>query len=156
MPRIEWLERIAIENMKGREANMDLITREAHTTLTITLSALGVTVGYAIKVIEQGSGWGYVASFTALYLGATAFVLVWECLRVKDFPSVYNDPANLNRPHMDFDVLRMKEIENLQARIEMAQKLIAEKSIWLNRARVMLLATPLVVVFASMLFKPLG
>lgn len=46
MELIDWLENAAISNLRSKHENAELIMREANTTLTVILSAIGVTIAY--------------------------------------------------------------------------------------------------------------
>jgi len=153
MDRIDWLEGIAILALKAKQDNTDLITKESHATLTIVLSALGVICAYATKQWETDDATTYAALTLATYYMVVAILLVQNCLLQRDYPALYNEPKNLNQPNINFETLRMAEIDNIQKRIEEADTIILERSIWLNGVRKALAVSPIVGVVAYLLFK---
>lgn len=133
--KLDWIENAAIENLKSRQANIDQITSESHTTLTIAFSAIGVVFAFAVQNVHKDNDFFYAASATAIYLILTVLYLVSRCLIQEDFPNVYNEPKNLDQPGYTLLKLRGFELENIQGRIEIACAIIERRSNALNNVR---------------------
>jgi hypothetical protein len=154
MDRIDWLESIAISNLRSKHENADLIMREANTTLTIILSATGVTIAYFANQWGSNKGIAIVALLVSFYLIFCALFLIRNCLHLKDFPALYNEYKYLNQPSIEFEKLRHLELANIQKRCEDADGIILDRSIWLNRIRVSIALSPIftVMVLATQQF----
>ena len=146
MELIDWLENAAISNLRSKHENAELIMREANTTLTIILSATGVTIAYFANQWGSDKGIASVALLVSVYLVICALFLVNKCLRFEDFPALYNEYNNLNQPSIKFEKLRHLELANIQIRSEEADKMIHDRSIWLNKIRISIAVSP---VFAA-------
>ncbi len=146
MELIDWLENIAIANLRSKHENADLIMREANTTLTIILSAIGVTTAYFANQWSLDKSIAIVSLFVSFYLIVCALCLVRKCLHLEDFPALYNEYKNLNQPSIEFEKLRHHELANIQKRCEDADEIILDRSIWLNRIRVSVALSPVFTV----------
>ena len=149
MELIDWLENAAISNLRSKHENADLIMREANTTLTVTLSAIGVTIAYFANQWSEDKGVAYVSLIVSIYLIICALLLVNKCLNLQDFPALYNEYKNLNQPSITFDRLRHLELANIQARCEEADKVILNRSTWLNKIRIFIAISP---IFGAIVF----
>lgn len=143
MELIDWLENAAISNLRSKHENAELIMREANTTLTVILSAVGVTIAYFANQWNEDKGIASVALLVSIYLIICALLLVKKCLSLEDFPAVYNEYKNLNRPAIEFEKLRHLELTNIQARCEAADKVILKRSTWLNNIRISIAVSPI-------------
>jgi hypothetical protein len=154
MERIDWLENLAISNLRSKHENADLIMREANTTLTIILSAIGVSIAYFANQWGSNKGIAIAALLVSFYLIACALFLIRKCLHFEDFPALFNEYKNLNQPSIEFEKLRHLELANIQKRCEDADEIILDRSIWLNRIRVSIALSPIftVVVLATQQF----
>ncbi len=149
MELIDWLENAAISNLRSKHENAELIMREANTTLTVILSAIGVTIAYFANQWNEDKGIAYVSLIVSIYLIICALVLVNKCLSLEDFPALFNEYKNLNQPSIAFDRLRHLELANIQARCEEADKIILTRSTWLNKIRVYIAISP---IFGAIVF----
>lgn len=143
---LEWIEKAALENLRGHLQIADGLAKESATTLTILLAALSGAFGYALSVSEYRIG---SVALTA-YLFALCFVLVTRCMMIKEFPATTNEPRNLNQQGFSFDALRNAELKNLQDRIDQAAQRNAITAQWLNRVRLGAICSPL--IFAIVTF----
>lgn len=144
MEKLDWIERAAIENMKRRADNADLIHKEANTLLAILLSGGGAALYFAAK----GTDLSAIAFVVSCWLFGVALFVTLRCLMFSDYPAIWNEPKNLVIGEYCLDTLRKYELENLQARIEDTTRLNYEKSEWLNRCILATCATPLVAFIA--------
>lgn len=142
MELIDWLENAAVSNLRSKHENADLIMREANTTLTIILSAIGVTVAYFANQFSIDKSIALVSLIVSFYLIVCALFLVRKCLHLEDFPALFNEYKYLNQPKIEFDKLRHLELANIQQRCEDADQIILVRSIWLNRIRVSVALSP--------------
>ncbi|WP_186104940.1 hypothetical protein [Burkholderia gladioli] len=153
---LEWVEKSAIENLKTHHACADVIAKDAATTLTVFLAALGGGLAYAIKALDQHSvNWLSVgsAAFTVYFL-MLSVLLVVKCLMSRELPSIYNEPRNINQPTFTLEQLKDAEIEGLQRRIDAAARSNRRVVVWLNGLRLAAVVSPIVfIVFASLAGK---
>lgn len=146
MELIDWLENAAISNLRSKHENAELITREANITLTVILSAIGVTIAYFASQWSNDKGIAIVTLIVSAYLIICALFLVNKCLSFEDFPAIYNEYKNLNQPSIEFEKLRHLELDNIQKRCEEADRVILERSIWLNKIRIGIALSPVFAV----------
>ncbi|OXJ36705.1 hypothetical protein CFB82_09650 [Burkholderia sp. HI2714] len=156
---LEWVEKSAIENLKAHHACADVIAKDAATTLTVFLAALGGGLAYAAKAVEQHSlNWlsiGAIA-FTGWFL-VLNLLLVVRCLVFRELPSIYNEPRNIFQPEFSVDELKEEEIQNLQQRIDTAASSNAKVAKSLNKLRLAAAASPIVfIVVAVVAWKVVG
>ena len=142
---LEWVEKAALENMRGHAQSADALAKEAGTTLTILLAMLSGAFAYALRASDLV---GAVA-LTA-YLFALCVVLVINCMMIGEFPAITNEPRNLNQKGYDLDAIRSVELRNIQERIDQAARRNAITARWLNRVRIGAICSPL--VFAVAIF----
>ncbi|MFP3567321.1 hypothetical protein [Paraburkholderia sp. SIMBA_030] len=148
---LDWVEQTAIENLKSHHACADVIAKDAATTLTVFLAALGGGLAYAAKALELHSvNWLSVGAivFTGWFL-ILSLLLVRNCLMFRAMPSIYNEPRNLYQPAYSLDQLKEAEVEGMQRRIDMAAKSNAGVVVWLNRLRLAAAASPIVFIAAA-------
>ncbi|MFP3794702.1 hypothetical protein [Paraburkholderia sp. SIMBA_027] len=147
----EWVEKAAIENLKEHYASADQIAKDATTTLTVFLAAVGGGLAYAAKAIEQHSvTWlsaGAIA-FTVWFL-VLSLLLVWKCMMLRPFSTVYNEPRSLYQPQYSLSQLREAEFKNLQNRINRAAQQNGKVARWLNRLRLAAAACPVAFIVGA-------
>lgn len=141
---LEWIEKAALENLRGHLQIADGLAKEAATTLTILLATLSGAFGYALTVLEYRIG---SVALTA-YLFALCVVLVTRCMMIKEFPATTNEPRNLNQQGFALDALRNAELKNIQVRIDQAAQRNAITAQWLNRVRLGTIGSPLIFAIA--------
>jgi hypothetical protein len=142
---LEWVEKASLENMRGHWQTADTLAKEAGTTLTILLAMLSGAFAYTLS----GSDLIGAVALTA-YLFVLCVVLVINCVMIKEFPAITNEPRNLNQQGYELDVLRNVELRNIQGRIDQAARRNAITTKWLNRVRIGAICSPL--VFAVAIF----
>lgn len=82
----------------------------------------------------------------SFWLFGLATILTLKCLMFGDFPSVWNEPKNLNQKDYELDQLREFELLNLQGRINQAMELNFTKSLRLNRCILATCLTPIIAI----------
>ena len=144
MSMLDWAEQYGHENMRERRRNTEALAREAHTTMTLLMTAIGAATAYMIRSLESGAlsevGIGVAATLAWLMLAAA--ILLWKCQMAKDLHIGPNEPKNLYEPLYDFDELRVAELAGLQRRIDRNQARNYRTATWLNITRTMILLTP--------------
>lgn len=152
--RIDWIEKLAIENLKAHHATADVIAKEAATTLTVLLAGVAGGLAYAGKALDAHS-WNWsafgAAAFTA-WLTWLSYRCVKDCLMIAPMPQIYNEPRNLEAPEMTLSQLRESEILGLQNRIDQAAKRNGDLSIRMNRIRELAVASPLVFAISALVW----
>ncbi len=149
--RLDWIEKLAIENMKAHHASADVIAKEASTTLTVLLAGAAGGLAYAGKALDANSWTWYsfgAAVFTA-YMTWLCYRCVKDCLMISPVPQIFNEPRNLDAPELTLSELRQAEILGLQSRIDEAAKRNGALSLKMNRIRELAVASPLVFAIAS-------
>lgn len=144
--RIEWIERAGQENLRFRLQNAENLARDAHQTLTLLLAAMGAALAYVVKMLEAGGlgrvGAGVVA--ITLWLMLTAGVLVVKCILSRDLQVPANEPDNLWQEGWTHEMERIGELKGLQARIHATRERNHAVAAWLDRVRLMAVASPVV------------
>lgn len=153
----EWIEKAAIENLKGRRETADILAKEAATTLTVLLAGIGGSLAYAVKLLNGESSMTVIAAAAVCsWLTVLAMALVVTCLKIKGIPAVYNQPGELLKRASSgesFDEWRRGELRNIQARIEIAVKRNDDTARNLNRIRILAVCTPLIAILAPLIFS---
>ncbi|WP_429498962.1 hypothetical protein ACQUFY_08545 [Robbsia andropogonis] len=156
--RLDWIEKAGLENMKLHHACADTLSKEAATTLTLSLAGMGGGLAYAAKSLDQGH-WTWfavgAAAFTA-WLCYVSWYLTTKCLMMREIDQVYNEPKNLDSPDDTLEYLRRCELLSLQIRIDSAGQRNARLAGHLNKARKFAIGSPLVFIFFSLAWVALG
>lgn len=150
---LDWAEKAAIENLRGRVATGDWLVGQTNGLLAILLVGIGGGIGYAVKLAEAHAHASYTWGVTvaSCWLALIAAVLVAKVSMTCETPVVFNEPQNLYRPEpkLGLSEIRVFELENIQARIETAKKRNAALALWLDRCRFCAVGTPLAFAVAS-------
>lgn len=153
----EWIEKAAIENLKGRRETADILAKESATTLTVLLAGAGGAWAYATKLLDAVATRGGIAALmAAVWLTLLTILLVLWCMRIQAIPAVYNQPGKLlERPQSgeSFAEWRLGELKGIQGRIEKAvtrNNLMAKR---LNVVRVLATATPFLALLGVGVFE---
>lgn len=145
-----WAEKAAIESLKGHHASADVIAKEASTTLTIFLAAMGGGIAYALKLLEAGE-WKWQAAgcafFTVWFL-VLSVLLVGKCLMIRAIPPVFNEPSNLYMPQFAYLDVIESELDGFQRRIAAVGKENGRVVWWLNRLRMAAALSPVATALA--------
>ena len=137
---LEWAEKAGLENLRDHANNAELMQRQVSTLLTLLLSGAGAALYFAVANREF-----IIASVViSLWLFGIAAILTLKCLMFGDFPSVWNEPKNLNLKGYSLSQLREYELENLQERISDAARINFIKSLRLNNCILATCFTPLI------------
>ncbi len=148
---IDWVEKQALENIRFRLQNSENLAKEASTTLTLLLAGIGGALAYAVKGFEADPISNLTAGAVALaaWFMIVAMLLVFHCLMTKSLPVPTNEPSNLYNKQMDFLQLREAELRNLQERISQITDRNHRYAAWLDRVRLIAIASPLVFAIAA-------
>jgi hypothetical protein len=157
---LDWTEKAAQENLKFHLQNADNLAKEANTTLTVLLAALGAALAYTLKVFDAGTATAATAGAAGLtlYLTALCGLLVFKCMKIAPIPAPTNEPRNLYQKDFALDALREVELNNTQERIDQAVARNDGTTAWLNKVRVLAVLSPFIfaVVFACTALAGLG
>lgn len=150
---LEWIEKAAIENMKGHVSAADGLEKQCATTLTILFAGAGGGLVYAVKGVDTGV-WTWLsvgASVFTSYLIVLAVLLVLGCMWIGKFPQTYNEPENLRKggPDLSFEQIRVFELDNFQTRIQEAVDRNHKVADRLNGIRLAAVASPIVFIVAA-------
>jgi hypothetical protein len=151
--RLDWVEKAALENIKGHIKSAEDMKRESNGALTVILAGAAGSLAYAAKFLEAPSQMDLAVAFGALafYLFALGATLVHRCLRIGEFPPPTNEPAHLNQKQYSVNRLREVELRNMQRRIEAAAAINESTAGRLNRIWMAATASPLVAAIAFFL-----
>ncbi|GGX11116.1 hypothetical protein GCM10007242_16460 [Pigmentiphaga litoralis] len=147
---LDWAEKAAVENLKGRRENAEALAKECMTTLTVLLAGGTGALAFAANSLQTAVSWyGVGAAAFSVYLFAVATVLVWKPMRISELPALYNEPKHLYQPDFQLQQLREIELNNMQARIDAAVARNLSVGTLLNRIRLAAIASPLIAVAAA-------
>lgn len=144
---LDWAEKAAIENLRGRLATGDFLTTHANGLLNILLVGIGAALSFGARVFTPTAtpmDWG--AAWVAAWLSAVALILVHQCISTRKTPALFNEPKNIYKPDLGLDeaTIRKAELDNVQERIEQAKERNSQVAFWLDRCRYAASATPIV------------
>lgn len=149
----EWIEKAAIENLKGRRETADILAKEAATTLTVLLAGVGGSLAYGVKLLDgDTSNTVIAASAACIWLTLLSMGLVLACLKIKGIPALYNQPGELlkrGESKESFDEWRRGELENIEIRIQTAVRRNNTTARNLNYVRILAVCTPFISVLAA-------
>lgn len=152
MRRIEWIEEAGRENLRFRLQNAETLAREAHQTLLVLLAGMGGALAYVVKALDAGPltpvGDGVVG--VTFWLMLTAAALVMKCILSRDLPVPTNEPDNLWQDGWTVEMDRMGELKGLQARIDATRTRNQAVATWLDRVRLMAVASPAVFLLTAL------
>lgn len=142
---LDWIEKQGQESLKSRFDTAEILAKEAQTTLTVLLAAIGGSAAYGAKIFEAGASgpMEIAAAVTCAYLVVLALALVAACMMFISYPALRQDPANLMHPNCSLDEIREAELNNLGERITEAAAINAKRAKRLNRLRIAVALSPL-------------
>ena len=148
---LDWAEKAGIENLKFRLQNSETLAKEASTTLTILLAGMGGAMAYAAKGFEQGMPppLSIGAAALAVWLAVVGCLLMVYCMLTTSLPAPTNEPNNLYQKDYTVDALREVELRNIQQRIAQTTARNHRVAAWLDRCRLLALASPVVFAIAA-------
>lgn len=153
---LDWAEKAAIENLRGRRENAEHLLKEGVTSFTILIAAATGALAYVVKGIESHQTWLiYGSAAFAGYLYLLCASLVLRVLRAGSLPALYNEPQNLYQPKYTLNQLREVELQNIQARIVETRIRNETTAGALNRIRLWAIASPLVFAITAYLAEVL-
>lgn len=153
--RLKWAEEQGLKNLQEKFTTGDNINKEAQTTLTYVLAAMGASFAYVVQAVDKPlTPLVFGAAMLCVYFTALGIGLVWRTLFLGDFPSPYQEPKNLTQdPGAALDDVRAGELVNIGERIEEAKVWIRRKSRVINFVRASLVVSPIVFLMALYVYK---
>lgn len=150
---LEWIEKQGQESLKSRFATADILSKEAQTTLTVLLAAIGGSAAYGAKIFETGAAGPLEvgAAFTCVYLVFLAVIFVRVCMTFRSYPAQYQNPLNLRHPLCSIDQIRDAELKNLEERINEAADINKRRAKRLNQFRIAAVISPVVFVTVALM-----
>lgn len=142
---LEWVEKQCQESLKDRFTTAELISKEAQTTLTVLLAAIGGATAYAAKIFEPGAPGPLAIASAAVcvYLVALSVCLVMTCMMLTSYPALHQEPENLMQKEYPVDALKEAELKNIDLRIRDAAAINARRANWLNAVRIAAALAPI-------------
>ena len=155
--RIEWIERGGQENLRFRLQNAETLAREAQQTLTVLLAGMGAALAYVVRGMESGAMTAIGAGVAALtfWLMLAAGTLVVKCVLSRDLQVPGNEPDNLWQEGWSHEKERIGELKSLQTRIVLTCTRNQAVSAWLDRVRLMAVASPAVFLLSALAWAAL-
>mgnify|MGYP003577565607 CR=1 FL=1 len=136
---LELAEKAGYENLRDRRASADVLAKEASTWLSLLILALGGSFAYGVRITEPGAASPIIvgAAVASVWLAATCSLTIWKCMMIRPLHPLYNEPANLYQPDLQFTERQMREFEltNIQERIANTTKRNDSVAHWLNVVR---------------------
>ena len=145
---LSWAETRGLENLREHITSIEALKAESAATLTILIAAGGAALAYAVREMDKHhyTSTAIGAGIVVVYLFGLGGILVSKCLKVKDAPSVSNEPMNLYQPAHSMSAIKEVELENIGKRIREAKSRTSDMAKWINRIRSAALFTPLIFV----------
>lgn len=143
MEKIDWIEQQAHAHMRERDANWQLVDKQATQFLLLLLTG----GGGALVLAASNKDYRIVLMSVGVWLFLIAGYLVFRCFKYGNYPSTHNEPKNLcNNGNKEWDLerLRWAELKGLQKRINEAKEIIFHKSEIVNQALVAVCFTPVI------------
>lgn len=185
MKYIDFVEEQADRQMQGHIADMDALRNETHITFVFVITALSCVFGYLLalvdvnkSVLEQRLEWIAPVSITIIWLFWIGYNLVTNAMLTDKIHHRGNEPKNLlgegtkkecfddtwewdtpdSAPSKEksVDYMRACECLGLQSRIDENRARNAESGKIINKARRLLLLTPLIFLVAVALVAVLA
>jgi len=157
MDRLDYIEREAQANMEFHLENLDSLKSEAQATLNFLLLILSGAFGYTIKLLgDDKLAWAFVMGCVTSYLSCVAGYLTLYCLATGVVMPPTNEPRNLSSNDCSLEELRELELKNLQKRIVFNRKRNTKIGRRLNKARLLVCASPVVFLLAWFLLFAIG
>jgi hypothetical protein len=147
---LDWVEKAALENLRGHLQSADVLAKEAAATLTILLAGLSGAFTFAVGTQSFRVG----AIILTVYLFVLCFVLVIRCMMIGRLPAITNEPRNLNQDGYELEALRRTELDNIQGRIDQTARRNAVTARWLNYVRLGAILSPAIFIVATFLAAP--
>lgn len=153
---LDWVEKAALENLKGRITTADNLAKEAGNTLTVLLAGAGGSLAYAIKLLDESAKLStFVAMVAGVWFTVLSILLVWKCLTIQSIPAIGNEPANVlgRPPEKTFQDCRTGELATVQERIDRlkARNNLTAKN--LNIVRLLAAISPVIALICIFLYK---
>ncbi len=151
---IDWVEHAALENLRFRLQNAETLAKEAASTLTVLIAGIGFSFAYAIKGYGQTDLTALTIGISALFawLMLAGCLLIINCMLSASLPTPTNEPKNLYQKDFELDKLREVELSNIQDRISQATNRNHRISAWLDRVRLMVIASPIIFFIAALVW----
>jgi hypothetical protein len=157
---LDYAEKAGAENLKFRLQNAETLAKEANSVLTILLAGIGGSMALAAKGFEQAPGLPSAMTVGVMCLSAwltiSAAMLVVFCMLSMDLPVPTNEPLNLYRPEFELDKIRVAELRNLDGRIKQATARNHRVAAWLDRIRLLAVASPIFFLLTSLAWAALA
>lgn len=148
MDKIDWLESHGIENMRMRYESARLMSELVRYLLTMSITGAGA----ALFQLAKHDDYVEASLFCTVWLSLISVYLALNCLGMRDFPPIYNNPSNLNQSGYDLEQLRSYQLEHLSKNCEKAGTLNAERAKAINIGIVLLTLTPLLAIAIALSF----
>lgn len=155
---LDWVEKNALENLRARLQNAEVLAKEASSALTLALAGVGGGLAYGIKALESGPlvPWAMALWVAVAWLAICAGLVLVRCIQTRELELPTNSPRNLWQPKFGVDALREVELDNIQGRIDRTAERNQQVAYWLDRCRLMLVATPAVYLAAFLCAVAVG
>lgn len=154
---LDWAEKSGLENLNFRLQNAETLAKEAASTLTILLAGIGGALAFAVKGFEEAppTPLAIGTAGLAIWLMITGCLLVVFCMLTTSLPALTNEPKNLYQKGFELNALREVELRNIQERITQTAARNHRVAAWLDRCRLLALASPLVFAISALAWAAL-
>jgi hypothetical protein len=134
-----------------RLETMELLSKRAHTLVTLLLGGGGALAAFAISLLEKKvESWLYVGVFAAAaWLFMIAALATLKCLRTLEVVPPGFNPRGLLASPLPVDELRRWALESLDGRMQGWAQRNNSQALWLDRAYLAAAVTPLVAILFS-------
>jgi len=150
---IDWVERMALENLRCHIQSADALTKEGNSTLTILLGGAGASITGVLSPTWAQLHWitKPLLAILAVALFACAAYIVRKVLWARDIEVPTGTPNNLMEGWAyGLDDARRGELENIEEKVRKTIVRNAESGDALNGARLIAIASVVVAIVVNL------
>jgi hypothetical protein len=143
---IDYVEREAKIAERFAIDNIDELSKQGSSFLTLLLSGAGGALALAISLRNNGAeNWLFSGTLAvSCYLFLMSAIVVIRCLWSREIYPPANDPKNLYQALYSAEDIRRVELKNKQIYIDANTRRGMNMAVWLNRARLGSVLTPII------------
>jgi hypothetical protein len=155
---LAWAEEHGLKNLAEKIETATALDAKAFLVLTGIVAFMGTSLVFGAPVLEPGEAkpLAFGAAWLCGYVTLVGAAFTAKIIRTRDIPATYCEPSNLLE-HLgkhSIDDIREGLFDDLQSRIDDADKRNGETARWINGALVALILSPLVFTFAALYRMP--
>ncbi len=133
---------------------LDDLEKQGNTLLSVLLTGGGGALALAVTLAHKNADMWLLfgTAVVSAYLFIIAGILLWKCLWSEDVYSGFGTPNSLYIEGCSVSYIKKHDLDNKQLYIERNRERTYQMAKWLNIARLLSIATPLIFAIFSTLF----